>query len=160
MLEKDGSAEKALYKKEFPKDETILSRPKAIIECYKPIPCNPCETSCPVDAIHIGEDINARPVIDFDRCTGCGICATICPGLAITIRKTADEKATMKFPYEFLPRPTKGMTVTLVNRSGDPVGSGRVLGVLDGKRQNKTALVHVEMARTLLYDAISIEVLR
>lgn len=160
MINSDGVASEAMVRREFPEDERILERPKAIIECYKEIPCNPCETSCPVDAIHIGEDINARPVIDFDRCTGCGVCASRCPGLAITIREVKDGKATMKFPYEFLPRPKKGDSVTLVNRAGEAIGEGKVLGVLDGKSQNRTALVHVWMDRRHLYEAITMEVVR
>ncbi|HIP99899.1 TPA: 4Fe-4S dicluster domain-containing protein, partial [Candidatus Bipolaricaulota bacterium] len=55
----------------------------AVIECVEEIPCNPCEESCPVGAIRIGEKITTLPVIDFDRCTGCGTCLGVCPGLAI-----------------------------------------------------------------------------
>ena len=54
--------------------------PVAMAECFQKIPCNPCAASCPVKAIHIGEDINECPTIDFDLCTGCGTCLTKCPG--------------------------------------------------------------------------------
>jgi len=36
-----------------------------------------CETSCPFNAIHI--DTNGLPVIDIDKCTGCGKCIESCP---------------------------------------------------------------------------------
>jgi len=161
MIEKNGIAAIELYKQEFPEDENTLLKPKAIIECYKEIPCNPCETSCPFDAIHVGEDINARPQIDFDKCTGCGICAYSCPGLAISIRALDKEsdKAEMKFPYEFIPRPTKGQMINIVDRAGKKLTKGKVLNVIDKPRQNKTALIHIEMDKKYLYDAATVEVI-
>lgn len=86
MLNKDGVATLEQVKSRFPKLED-LKRPKAIIECYENIACNPCSTSCPFEAITIGKDINNLPVVDFNKCTGCGICAYSCPGLAIMISK-------------------------------------------------------------------------
>ncbi len=160
MIEKNGIAAFELYKQEFPESETTLLKPKAIIECYKEIPCNPCETSCPFDAIKIGEDINVRPQIDFDKCTGCGICAYSCPGLAISIRtlKKDSKKAEMKFPYEFSKRPDINQMINIVNRAGKVITQGRVINVIDKPRQNKTALIHVEMDEAYLYDAATVEV--
>jgi ferredoxin len=37
--------------------------------------CTICMDHCPVQAIRMGETIE----IDVDRCTGCGICAAVCP---------------------------------------------------------------------------------
>ncbi|EFW37504.1 RnfABCDGE type electron transport complex subunit B [Treponema phagedenis] len=36
-----------------------------------------CERACPFDAIHIKED--GLPHVDYDKCTGCGICVAECP---------------------------------------------------------------------------------
>ncbi len=36
-----------------------------------------CVNACPFDAISMGE--NGLPIIDYDKCTGCGICAQQCP---------------------------------------------------------------------------------
>jgi len=36
-----------------------------------------CEEVCPFDAIHIGE--KGLPVVDEEKCTGCGICVRECP---------------------------------------------------------------------------------
>ncbi len=36
-----------------------------------------CERVCPFDAIHIGEE--GLPVVDEEKCTGCGICVENCP---------------------------------------------------------------------------------
>ncbi len=158
MIEKDGVASETLYRRQFPRDTTVLKRAKAVIECYKEIPCNPCETKCPVEAIQIGADINARPIIDFTRCTGCGICVAICPGLAITLRKIEGDKAVLTCPYELLPRPEKGDLLDVLNRHGTTIGQGRVLKVSDKTHQNKTVLVHVSMDKSLLFDAMTIEV--
>ena len=35
-----------------------------------------CEQACDFDAIHI---IDGRAVVDYERCVGCGACATACP---------------------------------------------------------------------------------
>ncbi|MFW6285298.1 MAG: 4Fe-4S binding protein [Bacillota bacterium] len=157
MIEKTGAARYEDYIKEFPED-TVLYKPKAIIECYKAIPCNPCETSCPFDAITVGADINARPVIDYDLCTGCGICASKCPGLAISIRELDGKNALLTFPYEFLPRPKTAETVNVVDREGMVITKGKVVRVLDRKPQNKTALITVEVKREHLHAAAAIEV--
>ena len=157
MIEKNGVARFQDYIREFPED-TVLRMPKAIIECYKEIPCNPCETSCPFKAITVGENINARPLIDFDRCTGCGVCASKCPGLAISIRQFEGEYAKITVPFEFLPRPLKGDKVNVVNREGILVDSGEVLKVLDGAAQNKTALITLKINRKHMHDAAAIEV--
>jgi Na+-translocating ferredoxin:NAD+ oxidoreductase RNF subunit RnfB len=36
-----------------------------------------CEVACPFDAIHINE--KGLPIVDEERCTGCGICVNVCP---------------------------------------------------------------------------------
>ncbi len=158
MIEKTGVAPKDLFMQEFPADSDVLNDPKAIIECYKEIPCNPCETSCPFDAIHIGEDINKRPQIDFNACTGCGICVYNCPGLAISVRHLKGDKAVLKIPFEFTPRPAKDSMVNVVDRGGVVITTGKVIKVQDGKNQKQTALLHIEIDRDYIYDAITIEV--
>ncbi|MCK7484965.1 MAG: 4Fe-4S binding protein [Bacillus subtilis] len=88
-----------------------LVKPKAIIECYEDIPCNPCETSCPFGAIEIGPDINQQPRLIVEKCTGCSICVTSCPGLAIIVAQSDGVAGRLKLPYEFLPRPRQGRNV-------------------------------------------------
>ena len=67
----------------YPSLDVIAKGPVAVIECAELIPCNPCEAACPSGAIKIGDSINNLPVLDEDKCTGCGICISSCPGLAI-----------------------------------------------------------------------------
>jgi formate dehydrogenase beta subunit len=54
-----------------------------------------CVASCPFNALSMGE--NNLPVVNLDRCTGCGVCADVCPKDIITLssatrRITADHK--------------------------------------------------------------------
>lgn len=155
MLHKDGVPSLEQIKSRFPKREVLL-KPKAITECYEEIPCNPCSTSCPFDAIHIGEDINTPPKVDFDKCTGCGICVYNCPGLAIFTVQEKEETLLYKIPYEFVPYPQENETVYAVNRSGDIIGDAVIKKVQISKKQDKTVLLHVEVPKDHLYDFITI----
>jgi Fe-S-cluster-containing hydrogenase component 2 len=155
MLHKTGIPSIEQVKGQFP-EESTLSKPKAIIECYEDIPCNPCETSCPFQAISIGPDINQQPKVDFDKCTGCTICVTSCPGLAIIVAEVHHPHAIIKIPYEFLPRPQKGEVWHAVNRSGEIVGDANILQTLVSRRQDRTLLVSIEIDSSLVYEVITI----
>jgi formate hydrogenlyase subunit 6/NADH:ubiquinone oxidoreductase subunit I len=47
--------------------------------------CGLCEEMCPMEAIHMHDDV---AVIDESKCIGCGVCSDQCPASAITLRKT------------------------------------------------------------------------
>jgi len=47
------------------------------------IACKLCEKACPVDAIHV---IDNLAVIDYNKCTSCGECVKVCPMKTICIR--------------------------------------------------------------------------
>jgi len=153
LLEVKGYPTKDQVKEKFPTD---LIKPKAIIECYQEIPCNPCETSCPFDAITIGRDINKRPVIDFDKCTGCGVCVYSCPGLAIMVANVKDDLAYYKIPYELLPLPKKGDIWQGINRKGEVLCDATILNVIKNKSTDRTAVIHVSVPKKYLYDFITI----
>lgn len=155
MLDKTGIASKEQVLSRFPKKE-LLVKAKAIIECYQDIPCNPCQTSCPFGAIFIGEDINQQPKLIVEKCTGCGICVTSCPGLAIMLAKTEREKAVFKIPYEFLPVPKVGEIWYAVDRSGEIIGDAFIEMVQSIPRQDKTVLVTVSTIIDYLYDFVTI----
>lgn len=150
MIEKTGAATIDLVKSVFPAKD-VLVRPKAIIECYKEIPCNPCETSCPFDAIYIGSDINQIPRIDFNKCTGCGICAQACPGLAIMIAMIKDGKAYFKIPYELLPLPVTGEKWSAVNRYGEILDKPCFIENVK-KTKDRTTIVTVSIEQPYLYE--------
>lgn len=46
------------------------------------IACRRCEQVCPVDAIHVIENV---AVIDYDKCNDCGECVKVCPMKTIRI---------------------------------------------------------------------------
>jgi len=124
-------------------------RLKPVIECSQPIPCNPCETSCPVGAIVVGKNVNNPPRVDYKRCTGCGICATACPGLAIFMvqeEHTADTSL-VGVPYELLPLPKKGDIVLALDRRGNVISQAVVEKVV--KSKNLTHLVYVVVDKDL-----------
>lgn len=103
----------------------------AVVECVQNIPCDPCESSCPQNAITIGDQITNLPCLNEDRCTGCGLCIVRCPGLAITIlnKGYSETESTIDFPFEYLPLPAVGDLVDAVSRTGEPVCKGRILSV-------------------------------
>ncbi len=121
----------------------------ACIECVQEIPCNPCEAACRTGAITIGEQITDLPVLHGDKCTGCGICVAMCPGLAITIiDKTCSEtEAVIEFPFEYLPLPAVGDVVEAVSRGGEVVCNGTVTSVRKPKAYAGTAVVGVAVPK-------------
>lgn len=42
-----------------------------------------CELVCPFDAIHVKE--GGIPVVDYSKCTGCGLCVAECPQMILTL---------------------------------------------------------------------------
>lgn len=153
MFEKTAVPSKEMIRAQFPKDKHVLHRPKAIIECYHEIPCNPCETSCPFDAITVGEDINKRPLINFDTCTGCGVCVHSCPGIAIMVAMIKHGKAYFKIAYELLPLPKVGERWLAVNRAGKVISDCKIENVSPARKAtNTTSVVTVSLEQPYLYE--------
>jgi len=133
----------------IPTKERLAAGPVVMVECIENIPCNPCASACPKQAITIEGELTDVPKVDFSKCSGCGLCISKCPGLAIFVvhRDFSKTEATVTIPYELLPRPQTGATVACLDRAGRAVCRGRVVKVLDTKAQNRCAVVTVAVPK-------------
>jgi ferredoxin len=144
----------------YPSAEDLARKsPMVVIECVQDIPCNPCEAACPNGAIFVGNPITSLPVFYAEKCDACGRCIPICPGQAIfRVDMTySEDKATVAFPYEFLPLPEKGDIVQGVNRAGEVVCEAEVLRVQRPKGFDHTAVITVVVPRDLAMEVRSME---
>jgi MinD superfamily P-loop ATPase len=160
MFEKTGIPSKEMIMGKFPSIERINKGPVAVVECYKEIPCNPCQTACKFDAIKVGEDINNIPTLNSDNCTGCAICLSKCPGLAIMVVDGSKSETTVqiKIPYEFLPLPIAGDIVKGLDREGKYIAEVKVINILNPKSFDRTPIITLEADRKFLYEIRNIKV--
>ena len=123
----------------------------AVLECWEEIPCDPCVTACNTGAITMSS-LSGLPVLERSKCTGCGICAAVCPGLAVFILNYGkdDINGTVTFPYEFLPLPEKGSIVTGTDKLGKSVCSVEIIKVVCPPSYRKTNLVTVLVPKEYL----------
>jgi len=125
---------------------TLDEKFQPIIRCWEEIPCNPCTSVCPVNAIRLQGDRNDLMDLPVYRggCTGCMQCVLICPGLAITLARQIDaQSAEVVLPHEYLPDFKIGDRLALTNISGKFLENGEVLKIRHIKKF-KTYLVHVK----------------
>jgi len=153
-----GALQELELAEQIPPKERLKKGPVAIIECVEEIPCNPCVEICPQGAISITGGLNKIPRLDWDKCNGCGVCISGCPGLAIFMVDLTEgkEEAKVALPYEFLPLPDKGETVMALDRKGKPLGSAEVLRVQRGKRLDRTPIVTIALPREWALQARNI----
>lgn len=141
----------------LPSDERLKRGPVVIVECPEEIPCNLCVFACPFGAIS-KEKIYSVPRVDFGKCIGCGACIPHCPGLAVFVADLSKrDYALISLPYEFLPKPEKDLSVTLLDREGRDVGVGRIAKVW---QYDKTWIVTVEVPKDKWWEVRSIRIQR
>lgn len=138
----------------LPPEERQKKGPVAVIECIQEIPCNPCVSACRFGAISMAGGINDLPRVDFARCTGCMNCLKVCPGLAIFIQDKSKVRPSVTVPYEYLPVPAKGDTVTLLGRDGAALGTGTVKFVLAADMVSTSSLISVEFDDPALCELV------
>lgn len=143
----------------LPDEERYAKGPVAVIECVQEIPCNPCEAACSFGAIHIGEPITNLPTLLSEKCMGCGKCVAKCPGLAIVIidKTYSETTATVAFPFEYFPTPVVGEIRNAVNRKGEVLCQGKIVGVLNPAANDHTPVVSVEIPKQFADEVRSIE---
>jgi Fe-S-cluster-containing hydrogenase component 2 len=149
MLKHDGIPAPEELQDVLPSKERLEKGPVALIECFQDIPCDPCVKACPCKAITMQDGITDRPHLDAQKCTGCGLCVSCCPGLAIFILNQNHSKshATLTLPHELLPVPKVGDIVKGLDRSGKEICEVKVLKVLSGKKFDKTYAVTIELPK-------------
>lgn len=160
MLIKDGIPTAEDLASVMPSKERLAKGPVAITECFQEIACNPCVAACPHHAISMEPDINATPKVDPDKCVGCRLCVSRCPGLAIfVVDMTASENtAFVTIPYEFLPVPEKDQMVTGLSRTGEPLGTFPVRRAASGGKKNMTWMITLEVPKDLAMEVRNIRV--
>lgn len=146
----------------LPSAERFAKGPVAVIECVQEIPCNPCEAACRFGAICVGEPITNLPRLNSDQCTGCGLCVSRCPGLAIVVVNKAysPSTATVAFPFEYDPTPVPGEVRNAVNRKGEVVCPGKIVKVMAPASFDHTPVVTVEIPKRFADEVRSIERIR
>ena len=160
MLINDGIPTMEDIARVCPSEERLAAGPVAIAECFQEIPCNPCIKACKQAAISMARDINSLPEIDFDKCTGCSLCISRCPGLAIfVVDKTySQDMALIKIPFEYVPVPPKGQFACGVNRAGEELGWFEVVHVASGGKKNMTYTISLAVPQQLAMELRNIKV--
>ena len=162
MLKNTGVISDEELKIALPPDERLNKGPVAIFECLQDIPCDPCVSSCKFKAISMADGITSRPVLNFDKCTGCGACIPRCPGLAIFVvnKKFSELTSSLSLSYEMYPLPEKGDKLMALNRAGEDVKIVDVIRVLSPDAYDKTAVVTIEIPSDKIMEIRGIRFLR
>lgn len=142
--------------------EISHERMKAAIECIEPISCKICQEACPEKAIQIHR--GKKTFLNEEACTGCGKCLVECPSQVPIMLKGKPEESTLELvlPYHAKRSWSAGELVTLLNRKGEALGSGRVKGLyeVEGEETRLPTLVRVEIPSHLTWEARGVRPLK
>lgn len=140
---------RALERLRDPSDKSVVRR-YVIIDCSEPIPCDPCAAFCDRKAI-TKKELCSIPEYNEEKCSGCGICVAICPGMAITmIGLKEDGKYEITIPGEF-GGIEEGEMTNLHNAKGEICGIGQVKRVWNARLEN--ALTDIKNTRLITIES-------
>ncbi len=161
---------KGIYKDFVPKelmkpltaDDFKGREKKVIISCPQDIPCNPCEAACKFDAIKIGENMTERPSVDFEKCSGCGLCIPKCPGRAIKVLQYnySEEESALTIPFEFGETFKKDDAISVRNKAGQIICSGKILRVMSAKDKKDCGTITFLLEKKFAFEAATINILK
>ncbi len=154
MLETIGVPTPEQIEAAKPARERREKGPVVMVECFQKIPCDPCYTACKRGGFLPFEDINDLPRLDYDRCNGCGICISYCPGLAIFVvdETCSEQEALVVIPWEFLPIPEEGSIVQGLNRRGEVVAPVIVKKVSSSAKKNGARVITLAVPKKFAYE--------
>jgi Fe-S-cluster-containing hydrogenase component 2 len=161
--EQTGILEENDLKTIVPGEKRLTRGPVAVIECVQPIPCDPCSVACPQKAVTLeGGCVSGVPKLDVDKCTGCTLCVSKCPGRAIFIvdKSVGNSLCRITIPHEILPTPVVGSDVAALDREGREVATAKVVKVILSSFTDKTAVVTIELAERFCMDVRAIRVVK
>jgi len=143
-----------------PSGERMAGGPMVIVECFQEIPCDPCVKACKRGAITMPGDINDLPVVDAELCNGCGLCISLCPGLAIFVvdKSWSEDRALVKLPFEYVPVPKAGQYAAGLDRAGNELGWFEVVRVTSGGKKNMTWTISLAVPQELAMEIRNIRV--
>ncbi len=132
-----------------------------VFHCTQEVPCNPCTSVCPQQAIRTENDtITGLPYFkDEVECTGCASCVAVCPGLAVTLvdYRKDPEHPVVVLPYEVWREKVElGRKVPVTDVEGAILGYYAVEKVKARKRHPGTLLVHLRVDRPVAKRAVGI----
>jgi len=118
-----------------PKRTDYYGLPKAVINADQCIQCDLCRQNCRFEAINVNHEYK----VDSYSCEGCGVCETICPVNAITLKSAvagelmlyADETIFSTAQLK-MGSGTSGMLVTEVKKQMNLVTKDAELAIIDG----------------------------
>ena len=133
---------------------------RPVFHCTQEIPCNPCTSLCRHQSVKLVGSLGN--LMDLPRlegqCNACGVCASICPGLAITLaRHTTEGTAEVVVPHEFVPHFVVGDSVDLTDCEGAGLQSAEVLKIKRYKK-HKTWMVTCSVDRAVAADVAGIRI--
>ena len=132
-----------------------------IFHCYQEVPCNPCTSVCPVNAVKTENDeLTGLPYMtDLDACTGCASCVAVCPGLSVVMVDYREDPThpLVTLPYEVWRERVKvGQKVPVTDIDGAVLGYYPVEKVKSRRKYPGTLLVQLKVDKKVAKAVVGI----